>query len=235
MKTHPDTSRRALAAFTLIELLVVIAVMAILAALFLPAAGALKIRAARTKAKAEMNLVIIAIESYKDKYGHYPPDVPRTSPNWPRVNQLYFELVGTKFLNNEYETLDGSTRIAAGAIPTTFGAGVSGFMNCTRGANADDAPPAKSFFTNLKPTHYGETTSGSGIRLLACSVRWPENHAFQPVPNSDPPGLNPWRYVSSNPTNNPGAFDLWVDILVGGKTNRISNWSSQPQFVNNPL
>ena len=46
------------------------------------------------------------------------------------------------------------------------------------------------------------------------------------MPMANP--LNPWRYVSSNPTNNPGEFDLWVDIIVGGKTNRICNWSDKP-------
>jgi hypothetical protein len=35
--------------------------------------------------------------------------------------------------------------------------------------------------------------------------------------------------VSTNPTNNPGSFDLWIDVLYGGKTNRISNWSKDPQ------
>ena len=44
--------------------------------------------------------------------------------------------------------------------------------------------------------------------------------------------INPFRYVSSNPTNNTSTFDLWVDVIVGGKTNRISNWSDKPEIVN---
>ena len=46
--------------------------------------------------------------------------------------------------------------------------------------------------------------------------------------------LNPWRYNSSSPTNNPNSYDLWVDVLIGGKTNRFSNWSRQPTIVNTP-
>ena len=46
------------------------------------------------------------------------------------------------------------------------------------------------------------------------------------------PEINPWRYNSTNPTNNPGGFDLWVDIYVGGKTQRVSNWSKKPPLVN---
>jgi len=43
--------------------------------------------------------------------------------------------------------------------------------------------------------------------------------------------FNPWHYVSTNPTNNQGSFDLWMDVLWSGKTNRISNWSPDSQVV----
>jgi len=46
--------------------------------------------------------------------------------------------------------------------------------------------------------------------------------------------LNPWRYNSANPTNNPGSYDLWIQLKIGGKTNLISNWSKQAQ-INSPL
>jgi hypothetical protein len=40
--------------------------------------------------------------------------------------------------------------------------------------------------------------------------------------------INPFRYVSSVATNNPETFDLWVDVIVGSKTNRVCNWSDKP-------
>jgi prepilin-type N-terminal cleavage/methylation domain-containing protein len=202
--------------FTLIELLIVIAIIGILAALILPVTGAIKRNATLKKAQAELEQVATAIEAYKAKCGHYPPDNPAA----PATSQLYFELLGTKLVSNgsEYETLDGSARIAVGAIPALFG--TSGFVNCTRTASADDAPAAVNFVKQLRPGQYGEVAAG--VRVLACSVRWP------------PDTLNPWRYVSSNPKNNPGAYDLWVDILLAGKTNRISNWSKRPQLVGLP-
>jgi hypothetical protein len=43
--------------------------------------------------------------------------------------------------------------------------------------------------------------------------------------------INPWHYNSSNPTNNPGSYDLWMDFISQGKTNRVSNWSKDPQIV----
>ncbi len=40
-----------------------------------------------------------------------------------------------------------------------------------------------------------------------------------------PYGNVPWRYnVSHNPTNNPGSFDLWVEIAIGPEKHIIGNW-----------
>jgi hypothetical protein len=44
--------------------------------------------------------------------------------------------------------------------------------------------------------------------------------------------LNPWRYNSSNPYHNPKSYDLWIDVAVGSKTNRICNWSDRPLVTN---
>jgi len=38
---------------------------------------------------------------------------------------------------------------------------------------------------------------------------------------------NTISYVSSSPTNNPNSYDLWVDVVMNGKTNRLSNWSKE--------
>ena len=56
----------------------------------------------------------------------------------------------------------------------------------------------------------------------------------QPINRSGVSGINPWRYNSSNPTNNPGAYDLWVQLSISGKTNLICNWNKQVQY-NSPL
>jgi hypothetical protein len=46
--------------------------------------------------------------------------------------------------------------------------------------------------------------------------------------------LNPWRYNSSSPTNNPGSYELWIQLRIGGQTNLICNWTKQVQ-INSPL
>lgn len=238
MKAHRTMTMARRAAFTLIELLVVIAIIAVVAGLILPLSAAIKARAIRSKAQAELEQISLAIEAYKDHYGQYPPD----NPGNPVTNSLYFELLGTRYLPDTrvYETLDGTVRIrdtdaAFGAVFGTVNGrpAVRGFLNTTRATDPDDAARARSFLTQLKPGHYREVTlGGQTVRLLTCSVNWPDTHPYQPIPTA--PGVNPWRYVSQNPTNNPGGFDLWVDVLIGGKTNRISNWSQKVQIVSQP-
>jgi prepilin-type N-terminal cleavage/methylation domain-containing protein len=222
MKTANTFSSVDRRAFTLVEMLVVIAVIATLAAMIFPAFSALKRKAAVQKAQTELKLVASAITDYKRQYGHYPPDHPGN----PITNGLYFELLGTVQKGLNFETKNGDARILATDVPIQFGQG--GFVNCAKGGGDDNAQTAKKFLVELKPTQYGEIAPGSNIRLLACSVKWPDNNS-SPVPTS--PGLNPWRYVSSNSTNNSGEFDLWVDIIVGGQTNRICNWSDKPLIV----
>ena len=222
-------------AFTLIELLVVIAVIAILAALVIPVSGA--VNAARTKrrAMAELAQVETAIERYKAKLGHYPPDNPRN----PVLNQLYYELLGTTLSNNAYTTLDGSTNLPQallGGAGGAFGPDVAGFVNSSKGGGGDDGSTASSFINGLKPAQIGTISVKRAylVRLLV-SVPWqqgPPPFNFDPVPGA--PTLNPWRYNYSAPTNNPNSFDLWLDVIIGAKAYRICNWSKQPLRINTP-
>jgi prepilin-type N-terminal cleavage/methylation domain-containing protein len=212
-------------AFTLIELLVVIAIIGILAALTFPALRAAKIASTRSKVRAELRQVESAIEAYKVKYGFYPPD----NPGRPQLNQLFYELQGTARKGAGLVTLDGRETIPTASVPLAFGAGVSGFVNCTREGAEDDSKVAQSFLGNLRPDQYAILGNTVRYGVLVCSVPWPAT-----LGNILPgvPEVNPWRYVSSNPTNNPKSFDLWVDIQLGGKTNRISNWNKEYQVVN---
>lgn len=235
-------------AFTLVELLAVITVIAVIAAFTFPVLTTVKIHQYESTTEAEMAQLETAIDSYHAYYGFYPPDNPNPyTPNpavpavttYDTINQLYFELVGVTNENvtvnsGIYQTLDGRSYInagtALGSAYVTFG--VNGFANCNKPGASEETRRAQSFLTDLKPNQYATNGVSPGtVNFLTPSVGGPDvNYASQKL------GLviNPWRYNSSSPTNNPGKYDLWVQLSVGGKKYLICNWSKQVQ-VNNPL
>ena len=212
-------------AFTLIELLVVIAIIALLAGMIFPITGAVNKAKIRSKTRAELGQVITFIESYKTKLGHYPPDNPNL--NNPFITPLYYELVGTKMTAADtYTTLDGgSPAVTKTELMATFG--VEGFVNCTRGSG-DEGPVAQNFARSMKPNQAAALTGGN-VKVLVCTIPWPLS-IQGPVTN-----MNPVRYNSSAPRHNKDGYDIWIDVIIAGKTNRFSNWSKTPEVVGSPL
>jgi prepilin-type N-terminal cleavage/methylation domain-containing protein len=223
------SERPAYSAFTLIELLVVISIIAVLAALTIPITKGLKNQRMKRVGLAEMIQLETAIQSYKSKTGIYPPDNPAS----PLYNQLYFELAGGFFnpATNGYTTLDGSGQISGTSLAAISGGRVSGLANSSTSVTGSDDRPAPINAlkdAQLKPKQTETlTVAGVDVKMLVCSVGWAGDAGNSPTGNE----ITPWRYVSSNPTNNPTSYDLWVDLLIDGKTNRISNWSKTPQIV----
>jgi prepilin-type N-terminal cleavage/methylation domain-containing protein len=225
-------------AFTLIELLVVISIIALIAALILPVGAAAKRLAAIHNAQAEMAQLETAIDRYKSAYGFYPPDsttVFNNGVNNIPINQLYFELLGTTNTDNSptFQSLDDPIIQLNGAqLMIIFG--VNGFMNCNKPGSGEDARVAQNFLPGLKPDRIAIFTNinvpNNPIKLLVTSVGGPAA-AYKPLGGF---ALNPWRYSSSNPTNNPGSYDLWVQLVFGQQTNLICNWNKRRQ-INNPL
>ena len=225
--------------FTLIELLVVISIIGILAAFTVPVLSRVERHQYISQTQAEMGQLQAAIESYHATYGFYPPSNPNypATPNQAMFSPLYFELLGTTInsTNGTYQTLDSSASISTVTVTVQNGLGVGGFINCTKPGSAEDAPAAKNFLPGLKPNQFGiNITNGFNsanipVTLLLGSVGGPDS-TYQPLNAS---GLNPWRYVSPG-VNNPNSYDLWIQLVIGGNTNLICNWSKEVQ-INNPL
>ena len=231
MKNTGHISQRR-AAFTLIELIIVIAIIGILASLIFPIAGVVNRKKQISTAQTQLKALETAIDGYKTKLGYYPPD----NTNNPAINPLYFELMGTTNNGagaakppNTWVTIDGSAQIDSVTPPNTISQvfGVTGFANTSTRAHSDDeGAAASSFLKNLTANEIGTIDPKfPNIKILVCSVPWPADRSA--LVSNNPP-MNPFQYNSSHPTNNTGSYDLWVDLIIGGKTNRVCNWSTQP-------
>ena len=229
----PRSIRPLSSGFTLIEMIIVIGIILILAAMVFPITGAVKKIQVRTRARGELTQMETAIEAYKAKLGFYPPD---NGTNY-HVNQLYYELLGTTNIGTAtapvYQTLDGSSRITAASL-STFITNISGFMNCARGGGGDEGPTARPFIKGLKPNQWLTVTNMTGLPTPIFAVLGAGLDGWELLQAANSYKINPWRYNSSNPRYNPKSFDLWIDVLVGGKINRICNWSEQPLVVSTP-
>jgi prepilin-type N-terminal cleavage/methylation domain-containing protein len=216
-------------AFTLIELLTVIAVIGIIAALIFPVAGKVKRQTIIHSAQAQMAQIQTALERYKSVYGFYPPASARVL-----TNQLYYELEGTFSTNNgtpAYMTLDHISTIPVAVLSSAFGAGVGGFMNCNKPGADEAAAHAENFLTELNTNQFSAVTiSGNPVNLLVTPIGGPDS-GYSPVGLTD---VNPWRY-SYPGTYNPGSYDLWIQLVIAGKTNLVCNWTKTVEINNNSV
>jgi prepilin-type N-terminal cleavage/methylation domain-containing protein len=217
------------AGFTLIEMLAVIAIIAVLAGLVVGLTSRSSRASRDSKLKVMRDQLVTAIEDYKSQFGYYPPDNRANYPAGPInavTNPLYYELTGTVVDNQRgvFFTPDRSEEIGVQTVRDFFG--VEGFVNAvpSTGNLAADTRLVRRFI-ELKSEQMGEIVPN--VAVLTAPVRWPLNPRPEvgPAPVPSKPGLNPWRYVSTNPTNNPGRFDLWAEFVDGTSVKIICNWN----------
>ena len=219
--------------FTLIELLVVISIMALLAALTFGVLGGVHKTASISAASAELGQIESALEDYKGQYGVYPPSNPLN----PLLNPLYYELVGVMATNNVagsagYVTLDGASGVKLTDYTSLSLFNVGGAINCIKPGDTESAK-ARPFLSSLKQNRIGSynAPSGNPVNLLITSVRGPDA-SYMPLGPAYA-DINPFRYAYPG-TNNPNSYDLWIQLVISGKTNLICNWSKNP-IKNSPL
>ncbi len=168
--------------------------------------------------RAQRAQLVAAIEAYKVQFGAYPPDhVLSRQPLLvdPVNNTLLYELVGAVYNpTNKTFRVDNLEVAEADYVRKFFQ--VDGFKNC-----AETKAGIKRFLT-MDPVperqlHDDPDVFAVGFQVpyesLAPEVFWEFN-------------VSSWRYVSSSPTNNPGKFDLWVDLSTRTQKRTIGNWKS---------
>jgi len=225
-------ARQEAVAFTLIEMLTVIAVIGLLAALVAGLSSLSGAKSRQNRIKAELNLLVMSIENFKGDFGHYPPDhvLPQQNPNDPLVdavtNQLFYELSGVIVdnVNRQFYTAGRTETITTATVNNFFN--TDGFVN----ARTDPKATPRAYF-QPKSSQYAEISgpppaNTPDVEVLVVPVKWPLNRADQPTGRK---GVNPWRYVSTRPTNNVSSFDLWAEWVERKEVKILSNWNPDPQ------
>jgi prepilin-type N-terminal cleavage/methylation domain-containing protein len=219
-----QTRRPVVGGFTLIELLTVIAIIAVLAAIATGLTGAARNARTNSRAQADLQQLRTAIESYQADRNAFPPDHarPAGSPTRvdPVVNQLFYELRGLDVAGGGFRVKGGNEVIQPNVVRDVFGRG--GFLN----SSTDPAEPAKTYYDPKASGVSRVTINGAAVDLLVTAFPWPMN-ATEPAPlqaYGEQSRANPWRYVSTSPTNNAGGYDLWMEVWVGREKRVFKNW-----------
>lgn len=249
--------RRNRLAFTLIELLTVISIIAVLAGLVVGLAPVASAKMKEARVRGELAGLVTAIESYKSRFGVYPPDhvLPpagnATAPVDSVMNTLYYELTGALVDNNRASFFTADDEVEVTSLVLENRLGREGIVNSVPRTKAgakllpEERPLKRRLFTaaikDYQSCEIFRQKSAPGyvdLELLAvghggdasgkkgAGIAWPLNNPKFPPPVPTNPALNPWHYVSTNPTNNPTSFDLWAEIIVKGERKIIGNWNN---------
>jgi len=213
-------------------MLVVISVIAILAALIFPVVASVKKQGILNRTRTEMEQIATALEGYKGKKGFYPPGNADTQNQ--ALSSLYYELCGALYTNNPpqyFQVLRGSEVISATDLGTLFALSQPfGVLNSSYVSNPQNntevqAAEAQRF---LGPLRAGQSllVQQGPVQCSVLGVVQEGPLMFQGAMGSGGK-INPWRYDPAG-TNNPNGYDLWVDITIGSKNYRVSNWSKTP-------
>lgn len=236
---HPE-NRLSDRAFTLIELLTVIAIIGIITAMIVNLAPAMNQRKKIQRLNIEKQNLALMIESYKAKFGHYPPDnanlATMTQPldvdaydvN-TQVNPLYYELGGgSNNVDGSHFVSFDSSNIPQSDITKAFG--VQGILNADQETQVVYRAPANAHLNYPGWMIPGGITDVAGLTVPLDTVQQSKNSPNKGTPTS----ANFWHYdASSIFRHNQNSFDLWavyaVKRLPGSSSSTIPLW----QFATN--
>jgi hypothetical protein len=123
---------------------------------------------------------------------------PQDNPKDVANPPLFHELTGTRIPDN---------------YTNTFGVLDIANVNSDAGTNS----VSQNFFPGLKNSQFQEIGTGTRADTGKTTRAARLIYAY---------GNVPWRYNVSSPTNNPGSFDLWVELDIGGKKHVVGNWKN---------
>jgi prepilin-type N-terminal cleavage/methylation domain-containing protein len=193
----PSNRRRA---FTLVELLTVIAIIAILAAILLPALAAVKKHAKKVQAQLQVSDLVTAIQNYDSAYSRFP-----VSPAYSSSNNITF--------GGTFSTPTGPQPIGDVSTNTDVIAILMDITNTTVTAvNANSQKnPQQTIFLNAKMVADTNTWPGVGPDLVYRDP-WGNPYVISMDLNEDNQCLDAFYSLSivsgPNGNNNPGLNGL---------------------------
>lgn len=151
-------------AFTIVELLTSVTIIAILLGILLPSVSMVRTKAKDTAQKAQLGTIDMALDTFKQDYGDYPPSNWRQPPppapmimNYCGANKLSEALLGWDLMGFHPKSAwraDGHT----GALPPfAFGAGIDGSYDPERNRGIATLSERKG--------PYLETSTANAFRL----------------------------------------------------------------------
>lgn len=159
-----------------------------------------------------------AIEAYKAHFGVYPPDhVLSRQPLVvdPVTNTLLYELVGVVY--NPTNKLCQIPHLEEADAKY-----VKDFFQCDGFRNSAESADKVKHFLNIDPPPVRQFHDDPDVYALSFQV--PYEGLRPDVVWEFEPGT--WRYISSAPTNNPGKFDLWIELRTKKRKIVIGNWKA---------
>lgn len=168
--------------------------------------------------REQRQVLTSAIEAYKAQFGGYPPDhVVSRQPLVvdPVNNPLLYELVGVLY-NPTNKTFELQNLEAADAKY------VKEFFQCEGLKNCSESPDKLKHFLTTHPLPASQLHDDPDVFAVGFVPSF-DKYAPEIIWYVE---VTPWRFVSSSPTNNPGRFDLWVDVKTGHKAITIGNWKA---------
>jgi len=159
--------------------------------------------------------LVRAIESYRNHFGVYPFDnvITRQPLLVDAINNpLLYELAGVNY-NPTNET------ISLGRLESAEAKYVKRFFHCEGFKNYADKV---NHFLPTENLPVRQLHDDPDVFVLAFNMPY-EIVAPELIWEFE---TSAWRYVSSSPTNNPGRFDLWIELKTKWQTITIGNWKA---------
>lgn len=163
-------------------------------------------------------VIASAIEAYRASFGVYPPDhVVSRQPLVvdPVTNTLLYELVGTAYNST-------NKMLSVGRLEPAEAAYVKGFFHIEGLRNCGERADEVRHFLPADNLPFKQLHDNPDVFVLSAAV--PYEELDPDIYYSIDPGS--WHYVSSAPTNNPGHFDLWIEVKASNHKITIGNWKS---------